>query len=333
MGAPAWIAFDRDLPEEWLASYTVHEFNHVLQYATDFTESTVNFWEATAVAAQHWTLGDEGLWDVDVPDFQAHPWAPTLVGDGYVLQDDFGIPDSWFEYGAGLWVLALDAWLDGDPGAVGPALWEAAANEGWGQEPDVVDAVEELSGSLSAGLDAIARLRWTWEGLPGSEAWDGSYRVPSLDLDAADLPATVAPDPAPMITGQVFVTLSGIGVDDLSAQVSSAAGLGSSLAVFEDGDGLVIALTNLGPDGWDGDDDPWQEGDQQLHLSVRGGDPGPGPVVGDGDGDACSCDQAPGGGSGWLLALLYVATAAARRRVSRCSSAEIDGACAPTARP
>lgn len=333
MGAPAWIAFDRELPQEWLASYTVHEFNHVLQYATDFNEPSINFWEATAVAAQYWTLGDEGWWDADVADFQAHPWAPVLLGDGYVLQDDFGIDDSWFEYGAGLWVMALDAWLDDAGGATGPALWEAAANEGWSNEPDMVDAVVEVAGSLGGALDEIAYRRWTWQGLPGSESWGPDERVPAVDLVAADLPLTVDPDPAPRITGQAFVVVAGVGIDDLVVQVSSAAGLRSSLTLFEDGDAVVVALSNLGTDGWDGDDDPWVAGDQRILLSLRGQQPDP--DGGDDDGDGCSCqavDRSPGAGLS-LLALAYLAIAAARRRASRCSSGEVPAAGGPSARP
>jgi hypothetical protein len=325
MGAPAYVAIDRDLPQEWLASYTTHEFNHVLQYATDFNEPSLNVWEATAVAAQHWTLGlVEGSWDLDVPDFQASPWAPTLLGDGYVLQDDWGVADSFFEYGAALWVMALDVALGDGDGSIGPALWEALAGEGPDNEPDVLDGVAALAGgSLADALDAIALRRWDGADLPGAADWDGSYRPALLaELTADELPMALLPEVA--VTGQAFVTITGLAADlHLNTGVVSESGLGSSVIDWQDGDRRVVALSNLGPDGFDPDvDEAWVLGDQVLQLYLDD-QPIPEP-----DGTGCSCET--GGGPsrrapGLALALLLL-TGLARRGARRSRSIPHRGA-------
>ena len=311
MGAPAYIGIDRDLPADWLRSYTAHEFNHVLQYATDFNEASVNIWEATAVAAQHWTLGlAEGLWDLDVPDFQATPWAPVLLGDGYALQDYWSISDSFYEYGAAAWIMALDAEVGDGAGSFGPVLWQATAAEGPGNEPDVLDAVAELvGGSLADALDLIARRRWRGEGLPGSADWDDSFHPELLDaLEADDLPLALQPEAA--VTGQAFVTISGLAEDaPLNVGVQSEAGLGTSVVEWLDGDLRVVAMSNLGPDGFDPDlHDAWESGDQVLQLYLDGQEV---PELG---GAGCSCevvDRSPARAG--LLGLLLFGLALRRR--------------------
>jgi len=334
---PVFVVIDADLPEEWIPSYTVHEFNHVLQFATDFTEEALNFWEATAVAAQKWTLHEEGRWDLDVPSFQEAPWAPALVGDSYHLWRRYGV--GWtFEYGAALWLLHLDEVLGDGDGSAGPALWEAAANEGWTYEPDSVDAILAFSGEdLGTTLDGIARSRWLtgdrWDarGLADAAGWGPDEAVPvEAALVASDLPAHPTFAHGPMITGQAYVTLEPTGIDrDVVIGVTSFRGLRSALLVLgwqADGtttehaavgttaairldvsetERLVIAVTNLGPEGWDGSDDPYVPGDQVLHVRVDDGGEGAG---------ACGCDS---GGPGPWTPLLFSPLVAVRRRRPR----------------
>ena len=282
--AAAYIAFDRDVPDKWLAPYVAHEFNHVLQYAYDVHEAAVTPWEATAVAAQKWTLGDAAsLWDVDVPDFQAVPWAPVLVGDSYVLADRFGI-DGFYEYGAALWVVALDEEFGDGEGAIGPLLWEATAQEGSVNEPDFVDAVAEVAGGLGPAMDTIARARIA--------RGDGAH------------------DEAPMITGQIF--FEGV----LLASIDAPA---PQFSIVEVGD--WIGVSYLGPEGWDGDDDPWDQRDVDLILDDD--DTPAGELEDDEPGvaTACTCSTGPDRASSGLLGA-YLVLSAARRRHSRCSSRE-----------
>ncbi|MBW1877064.1 MAG: hypothetical protein JRI25_15995 [Deltaproteobacteria bacterium] len=335
--APVYVVIDEDLPEEWIPTYTVHEFNHVLQFATDFTETALNFWEATAVAAQKWTLDVDGRWDLDVPYFQEAPWAPTLVGDSYYLWREYEV--GWtFEYGAALWMLHLDEVLGDGDGSVGPALWEAAANEGWGDEPDAVDAILAVSGQdLGAMLNGVARSRWltgeNWDarGLADAAGWDEERAVPiETELTAADLPVHLGFEHGPMITGQAFVTLDATEIDaDLVIGATSSRGLQSGLLVLawhidgttaehtavgttaairldsSDIERLVIAVSNLGPMGWDGSDYPYVPGDQVLHVRTDAEGEGTKP---------CGCDTSSP--KMWTPFLLSPLVLARRRRVT-----------------
>ena len=294
----AYIAIDDDLPERWVPSYVTHEFNHVLQWATDMNEPTYPLWEGTAVAAQHWTLGaEEGIWDYDVDSFQEMPFAPALVGDSYALWDDWKL--GWaYEYGAALWVMHLDEIAGDNDGRNSAALWEETANEGRRNEPDVVDAFaivaqDELGYALNrlAVSRFIAGPDWDERGFEAAADWSGAQLVPANNNAWSDLPYAFRFDPDPMITGQGFVDVDLTGVDDdLTVRVTSMSGLQSGLMVMwwaDDGSvgeiddvgqspevtletaGLVrvvAAVTNLGPKGWDGDDDPYVHGDQVVRL-------------------------------------------------------------------
>ncbi len=328
-----FIALSADLPDDWVANYTVHEFNHVLQHATDFTESTYNVWEATAVAAQYATLGEAGFWEEYVADYQGYPWAPALVGDGYYLDDHYGIW-SYFEYGAGLWVQHVDRVVGAGDGTALAALWLAAANEGSGLEPDIVDAALEVTGQDLPGLlNGLARTRWLvgdrWDdrGLPEAAGWGPALQVPvDGETSTAQLPVVYTPVWAPQITGQAFVQGSHHGDGGtLTVEATSEGGLHSGVLVLWWGaDGsvgeaspvvdvelagverFVVALSNAGPPGWDGDDMAYVDGDQQLAMrwtpKERTAD------TGEAAGKGCGCASGPSPGWGllWGLAALAV---------------------------
>jgi len=298
MSTYAYVAMSPNLPDDQLATYTVHEFNHVLQHAIDYTETSYNFWEASATAAQHWTLGADGFWEEYAADFQATPWLSAITGDGYWL---YHHDDRWsyFEYGAAFWILHLDYVLGAGDGASLPALWFAAAQEGLTTEPDVVDAVVEVSGlTLGAFMNTLARSRWLvggeWDdrGVPGLDGWDVSYQVP-LDGVIDALPAEYDFAIPPHVLGQAFVEvpLDGaagtvtVGVDSAGGRdsalmvlwwradggVGEAGDEGATPSVSLDVEGLerlVLVVSNLGPTGFDGDDDPYRGGDQRLTVDL-----------------------------------------------------------------
>jgi hypothetical protein len=343
--ATAYMVVDRRLPARWVPSYLAHEFNHVLQYATDWTEPTLPIWEGTATSAQEWTVGPAGMWEIDVPSLQEASRFPTLTGDSYAIYYEYGIGYT-FEYGAAFWVRFLDEKHGAGDGRAGARLWENAAQEGLPNEPDAVDAFA-ATGRADAGalLNEFALVRlltgddWDPRGLSDAGGWGPEYAVPADPLDADTLLGEHTPSLGPpMITGQVFWELDVAGLDDgatLRIEAPSASGLGTGLMVAtwsEDGgvdqlatvdegeeteltlplQGLsrvVVAITNLGPAGWDGDQDSYVEGDQRLRLSIV--DDGAGPVdrgllVGGG-----GCAQV-GAGPAWLAALTAAAAAARR---------------------
>jgi len=141
----AYIVIDPRTDTAALRGYAHHEFNHVLQYATDFEEPFLSVWEGTAVAAEYWTDPGMALDPGPVADYQAVPWASAVLHDGYFLDEKYGLW-SYYEYGAMLWVRWLDERHFDGTGAAGPALWDALANDPGDNEPDVLDAWSEIAG-------------------------------------------------------------------------------------------------------------------------------------------------------------------------------------------
>ena len=72
----------------------------------------------------------------------------------------------------------------------------------------------------------------------------------------------------------------------------------------------VIAVTNLGPADWDGDDDPWFAGDQLLSIEITDD---PNLVIEEPEARACACSGAPARAS-WWLGLVGLLGLARRRR-------------------
>ena len=297
--AAAYMVVDQDLPEAWIPSYVAHEFNHVLQWGTDFSEMTLPLWEGVAVAAQDWTLGaDAGNWALDVDSFQEAPWLPALVGDSYQSWYQWSV-GPYYEYGSALWVMHLDEVVGTGDGSFGALLWEHAAQEGLPNEPDVVDAFAATAGvDLGEALNDLARTRWlvgdAWDprGLAEAQSWDATRQVGFETQGADTLPLVdFTFSPAPMITGQAFLEITDLDTTDTLVATVTSSTLHSGLLVLwwgtdggvgeaqahgvdpaveiplVDVERVVIAVTNLGPEGWDGEQDPYLQGDQKLQLT------------------------------------------------------------------
>ncbi len=155
---PTYIVIDPDTPAADLRGYAHHEFNHVCQYATDFEEPFLAVWEGTAVAAEHWTDPTAPLDPGPIADYQVTPWASAVLQDGYWLDETYGIW-SWYEYGATVWVRWMDERHGDGAGSLGPALWQAFANDPGENEPDVLDAWDTLGGDWRTDLPDFVRMR------------------------------------------------------------------------------------------------------------------------------------------------------------------------------
>ena len=331
MGASAYVVLSRDLPTRYIDSYMAHEFNHVLQWGTDFTEPTLPVWEGMATAAQHWTL-DIDDWVDEVPGFQDAPWAPALVGDSYEVWDRWGAGYT-YEYGSALWVMHLDQLLlDGD-GTGGAELWDALAQEGWVNEPDVVDAIQVVSGqNLPTFMNGLARTRllvaddWDDRGLPGADGWGASEKVVRVERTVhPGQPIDIVFDPPLQITGQGFVELDIDQADELTLMVRgddefalvlfwwSEQEVGEVVAQdstvtldVSDKTRVVAALTNLGAEGWDGDDDAYVDGDQVLRVLLSHSKANPTPEREEvAVASTCSCQHGPTSPWGLLLVALF----------------------------
>ncbi len=311
----AYMVVDRRLPARWIPSYLAHEFNHVLQYSTDFTEPTLPLWEGTATAAQEWTVGPAGRWELDVPSLQEASRFPTLTGDSYAIWYDYGVGYT-FEYGTAFWVRFLDEKHGAGDGRGGARLWANAAQEGPLNEPDAVDAFATTGGgTFGEVLNEFALVRfltgpdWDPRGLSDAAGWGPSFAVAADPLAAATLEGDHTPSVgAPMITGQVFWELGADVLDSLPEgsrlvlEAPSEEGLATGLmvatwsadgrvgdeGVVGQGSGpdrarvelvatglsrVVVAITNLGPEGWDGDQFSYVEGDQVLRVHLAPPEP------------------------------------------------------------
>jgi hypothetical protein len=237
-GCPAYIALDYRISEDELASYMAHEFNHVLQYATDYNEPTLPIWEATATAAEQWTYPDALVPTLYyINDYQAVPWL-GLLSDGYFLWHE---KDIWstYEYGAAAWILHLDHHYGDGYGSAGAAIWRALAQGGSNNAIDVLDGYDTVTGdwrdaylSMSAERVRIGTSNppvWLDYGNQRSRiAFDGEY-------GAADLPVTHTPTMPPFGTGAVYVRLTeSVDADGITVTVAGDEGTWGIVAVSQE---------------------------------------------------------------------------------------------------
>jgi len=313
-GSPAFIVIDHDTDPDQLREFVHHEFNHVLQYATDYAEPFLSVWESTAVAAERWT---DPTWTTsasNLGDYQWYPWASAVLQDGYQLDEQYGIW-AYYEYGAVAWMWFLDRSVGDGQGAAGPLLWEALAQEGVGSEPDVLDAWEELTGDWRSSMVDFAGWRAQLGGEHGAEeaAFAGDDAIVAVE-GVARTGDTLSPSWPPYPLGTSYWTLVGDAGDTLTLDLESPADTEWALVVSDgasvtsaramtlqvtlSGDAATVGVVNLGPEGMDADD---PLGTAAFTLSVSGA-----------EGCGCTASARPRGA--WIPAWLAV-VALVRRRI------------------
>lgn len=345
MGSHAFVALSPQIPRNLLHSYVGHEFNHVLQYGTDFTENALTLWEGSANVADWYTHPGQTLDEIYIEDFQAVPWG-GLVIDSYILYDDHDLW-SYYEYGSMLWNVYLEAEFGGE-GIATAAVWAAGEQRGWTNEPDVLDALDEVTGDWQlAWLDFA--LQRTLVGTGDAPDWVDGLDDPGLALDVAlevdgsalleEGVALVWPD-LPYESGAVYARLDSLppgeeitlsvdaewsadvvwGLVVSGAPAGDEAVIGGTLRFVapDDGSAVIVGAVNLGARGWDIDD-----GIQQVEIVVdvtAGGAEAPDPEFPDegdsglgGDEKGCGCAGSPGPAGGGV-AILGLGLLAARRR-------------------
>lgn len=328
-GATSYVVIDPRTSDAVFRAYVHHEFNHTLQYATDFAEPFLSVWEATAVAAERWTDPD---WPTEVAhfaDYQATPWVSAMLQDGYYLDEVYGLW-SWYEYGAVAWVFFLDAHVGDGEGAIGPALWEGFTQEGRGAEPDVLDALEALAGvDASTVAFAAERARMGTDDGPDYAAFAGDDGFAWREADVDAFPASLTPTLPPYPLGTSYfdlqvaagqtVTVSLDGDPAVRWGLVLVDGADSADAIDADeltwtaaGDRLTLAVVNLGPAGFDAEDPLETAG---FTVSVQVADP-----VLDTGADAeegCGCVSGGGAVGWWVVALAAALGRRGRRPWSR----------------
>ena len=236
-----------------------------------------------------------------------------------MLWDDHGVW-SYYEYGSVVWLWWLDHAYGDGTGSVAPELWAAMTQEGYGDEPDLLDAWDDIAGGWQASfLDFTAdRARMGGDEGPDWLAFAGeSGRVARAEI-AVQPPAELSPALPPFPLGAVFYDIEAEQGDSLELTLESAEAVDWALLVVEPGGEAAIMqgeelsygplangqatviVANLGPADMDADD-PLRAADFTLQIDSGG----------------CGCSSRPGGvvQLGW--ALLAGLGLCARRRKSR----------------
>ena len=336
LGTHSYISIDPEY-DTWIRWTMFHEFNHVLQFSIDVAEPAYVPWEGTATASEFWTDSELTALPVYISDFQASPFA-GLLGDGWWLWDEFEIW-SYYEYGATLWLLHLDAWYGDGAGSAGLDLWLNGAQESWVNEPDFIDASGQFTGDwASAWMDfSVERARLGTADAPewASEWVDPDYAIAvDASIDVTEFPADIRPAFEPLQTGAVYAELTGLLPDQaftISVDGPSKVRWGllvvdgadgdwvedTSMSWIPENDSVVVGVVNLGSGSFDAEDRLKGE-NIILHVHL-GGDSGDG-VFGKSDG--CGCSASSGRGAGlWMVLMGLVGFT---RRLSRSPTAPSD---------
>ena len=287
--APSWIAIDAATPDEDLPSYSVHEFNHACQYAMDYAEPFLVVWEASAVAAEAWTWPDTHPSSDDIADYQATPWVSAVLQDGYMLWDDYGVW-SYYEYGSVVWLWWLDATYGTGDGSIAPELWAAMTQEGYGDEPDLLDAWDTITGGWQASfLDFTAdRARMGGEDGPAWLDFAGEQGRVTRAAEGVQIPAELTPARPPYPLGAVYYDIQADAGDSLQLALDGDLSVDWALLVVEPGGsqsvaegaalshgplvsgGATVIVANMGPAGIDADD-TLRPADFTLSVTRAGG--------------------------------------------------------------
>jgi len=189
-----------------LAVTLAHELNHACQASYDWSESTF-IYEATSTFVEDEVYDDSDSYQMLLFDFQAHPDWSLDRDDGY---------ETWFMYGAMLYLRYLrDRFYGGDASFIAD-LWHGLRSPADDNEPDWLDSLDALLArqgrSFADTLIEFARWRWYVagrdDGLHLEEAGafpdDATPRV-AANLDANGGSALVRP----MMLGSTYIDVTG----------------------------------------------------------------------------------------------------------------------------
>ena len=261
MAGSSWMVLAPSIGVSGYPGYVAHEFNHVLQFATDMGEPTLPPWEGTAPLAEERTYPGQGSGPTTTPDYQATPWAGPLR-DGYWLED-LGYW-SYYEYGSVL----LMQWLEDEQGLSMPEFWVAMSQPTWDNEPDF--------------LDVLTQDLWREFTIWRAELTTPAVYVES-ELSVGDSAIATRVQP----WGVVFVDLAEPGA--LSVEGGRTVEV---LTVSE----TRLAVIDWGDEGFDADD-PLKGVDLTLSLEALAQDTGSGPTDSGQDPTepGCGCSSPPAG--------------------------------------
>ena len=145
---------DRWITDADMSEFVVHEFNHALQFTLDGQEQTLFVWESIAEAMEELVLPDSDLYFLDIPDFQALPFA-SLLFDGYSQEVEAYNSYSYYEYGGSIVGLYLEHAYGQSDGTTLLQLWLDLAQGSASAEPDYVDALGGIGGATDPTYEDV----------------------------------------------------------------------------------------------------------------------------------------------------------------------------------
>ena len=249
-------------------SIVAHEFNHACQLSMDaseqlaFLENTATYVE-TAVFPASWPYNS-----VMFPAFQSRPYRPL----------EYSQPGSsdGYEYGGALWVLFLEHRYGGDDPSWIRQVWEGSVQEGWSNEPDYFDVLNEKladEGGLAEAVRTFAEYRYfigaddDGQHLPDSWQWGGAEvwrtatwttsQLPLIDQGPTDV------DTRPRPNGCNYIVLTAQSSASLPVRLSfsGAASLWWDVTVLKRG---TDSSTNAVPVPVD------EQGEGELSVALEG---------------------------------------------------------------
>lgn len=310
----AHIVLDPGIDPDEYPDYVAHEFNHVLQFATDMSENSLPPWEGAATRAEELTYPGNGSGPEVVRYYNQTPWVGFLL-DSWWMWDEYELW-SYYEYGS---VLFFDD-LREEQGINSAEFWLAMVNAGRKNEPDALDALDDLTGDAQqywiefgirrAHMDTDQAPAWASEMYPNSELGvEGSLAVGgSLDPEYGVYDWGFV---AVLIEEDGTLELSG---DDVEWAVVSVEQELELITPAQVAAGDTILVFNFGPPSFDGDDTPGQRavtlslGEPEIDTGDTGVDTRPDPPGGeDPGGCGCTSSSAPAGAllPGLLTLLLW----------------------------
>jgi hypothetical protein len=159
--AIGYVVLRSDLKDEYIRGFVAHEMFHASQMAYDWWEN-LSFMEGTAVWATEQVFGDENFFWRFFPFYNRKPYLPI---------DTASILDP-FPYGSGMLHLFLEQKFGKMDGAVMKNLWEATVQDSIVNEPDYLDAIASLFGSVTD----VFREFGVWRTLVGNQHRQGFFK-------------------------------------------------------------------------------------------------------------------------------------------------------------
>jgi len=203
-GCAAHLVIDPNALDNDLDGYLAHEFNHILQFATDYNEPSLPPWEGAAVQAEEQTWAGRGSWKQYGRSYQNSPFA-GLLNDGYELNATYSIY-SYYEYGSAIWLMHLTSGY----GISTTDLWFAGSDEGNENTTTVWDALWELTGDADAylmDLELARALIGTDDAPAYYDGFDSGIEIQDTITEAGDY----VPEYGPYNLGTVYVDVE---IDD-----------------------------------------------------------------------------------------------------------------------